>query len=114
MRQARRPPALLRFSVALQTRSTAPAGGSAGSALTETYTTVATTWASIEGLSGARFLAGQQLEDKITHRIIIRWRDPTSFTHVLNGTDRYRVRGALDPDGTRRHLELNCEQMRAV
>lgn len=97
----------------LQTRAQSPAGGSAGTELSETYTTVGTAYARIEGVAGAVYTAGVNTEERATHRITIRYRaDFTAWAYLLEGTARrWRVRSVVDLDGTRRYLTILAEEL---
>ena len=100
----------LRHRVVLEQRSSA--AGTSG-ALQHSYAPVATAWGGIEAVRGSVYAAGLQTEERITHRIVLRWRDPTGFDHVRqDGTShRFKVRDVRDPDGRRRELEIMAEEM---
>lgn len=104
----------LRHSVVLEQRrqDAAPSG-----ALLATYKHITTAWASLEGVGGAMYLDSVQLEEKITHRIFIRFRQRTDFDHISRSADgvvvqRFRVKNLRDPDGTRRWLQIEAEEIR--
>ena len=101
----------LRHRIALQTRVQAAAGGIGGSDLTDSFTTLDTVWATVEGLRGGRYVAGRQVEEIATHRITIRWRaDFTSWTHCAEGARRWRIHEVKDIAGDRQWLEILAEE----
>ena len=101
----------LRNRVTLEMRQQA-ADGSTG--IAETYALVAEVWGAVEATRGSVYIGSIQVGDAITHRITMRWLDPTTFTHlsVNEGAQRFRKRDARDPDGRRRWLEVMAEEMR--
>jgi len=101
----------LRNRVALEMRQQA-ADGSTG--IAETFAKVAEVWGAVEATRGSGYIGSIQVGDAITHRITLRWLDPTTFTHlsVNEGAQRFRKRDARDPDGRRRWLEVMAEEMR--
>lgn len=85
----------------------------AGFALLNTYDVIGEAYAQIEGVGGAAYQAGVQIEERITHRMTIRWRKRTDFNHVrirVSG-QRFRLRRLRDPDGMRRRLVLEVEEL---
>lgn len=98
----------LRHQVTLEQRNQMPndAGG-----ITETFAPVALVWAKVEAVRGAVYAAGVQVADGPTHRIIIRYRAMTDFDHLSDGARRWRMRDARDPDGKRRWVEINAEEL---
>ena len=79
--------------------------------ITTSYSAVAETWADIQAVRGAVYAAGLQVGEGPTHRILMRWRDPTAFDHLSRGDQRWRVRDARDPDGRRVMLEVMAEEL---
>lgn len=98
----------LRHSVVLERRRQ---GSGPGFALDTTYEGVGNAWARIEGVGGAMYQAGVQIEERITHRVTIRWRSRQDFNHILRNDQRYRVRRMRDPDGDRRWLVIEVEEI---
>lgn len=100
----------LRNLLTLQRRTDASDG--AGS-LTTTYADVGQVWAEIVMVGATRYAAGQQVAERVTHRITIRWRSSTDFTHLADDSGRrWRVReGPMDPDGRRRELVVFAEEL---
>lgn len=97
-----------RHLITLEMR-TQVANGSTG--ITETFVPVGDVWAHIGGVSGLVNIGTAQVEEGTTHRMVIRWVDPTTFTHFSRGSERFRVRGTRDPDFRRRQLEVMGEQL---
>lgn len=83
--------------------------GSTG--ITETFTDLGEVWAHVGGVQGLVAVGTAQVEEGVTHRMVIRWVDPTTFTHVSRDGERFRVRGTRDPDLRRRSLEIMAEQL---
>lgn len=99
----------LRHSVVLEQRKQ---GVDGGHDLKTSYVEVGDAFAAIEGVGGAAYQAGVQIEEKITHRITIRYRPRTDFNHIRRGTDqRFEVKRLRDPDGTRRWLVIEVEEL---
>lgn len=101
----------LRNRVTLEMRQQA---ADAGTGIAETFATVAEVWGAVEATRGSVYIGSIQVGEAITHRITLRWLDPTTFTHlsVNEGAQRFRKRDARDPDGRRRWLEVMAEEMR--
>jgi head-tail adaptor len=102
----------LRHRVVLEQRSQ---DSGADGALSDTFTEVDEVWGGVEGVRGSVYAAGLQLEERITHRITLRWRSPTGFNFIreLETGHRYKVRDARDPDGRRSLLEIMAEEANA-
>lgn len=104
----------LRHRVNLETRSQTPAGGTSGTTLTETFVAGAEVWARVELIRGGRYQDGVQVEDAPTHRITIRFRDDFErWRYLSEGTRRWRVVNAGDPDGHRQWIEFGCLELTA-
>lgn len=102
----------LRHRVVLEQR--AQAAGPSG-ALVETFAEVDEVWGGVEATRGSVYAAGLQLEERITHRITLRWRNPAGFNFIreLETGHRYKVRDSRDPDGRRTTLEIMAEEVNA-
>ena len=100
----------LRNRVRLEMRHQAP---DLGTGVTDTYAPVAEVWAQVEATRGSVYIGSLQISEVLTHRITMRWRDPTTFTHlsVNDGQQRFKKRDARDPDGRKRWLEVMAEEM---
>jgi len=73
---------------------------------------VAMLWAEIESLRGATRLAAGRLEQTITHRVMLRWRDDvTGAMRLRLGARVLLVHAARDPDERRARLVLDCEEI---
>ncbi len=73
--------------------------------------TVATVWGRIESLRGRERMHAMQLEDRVTHRVRIRYRDDvTAQQRLVIGSRVFNIRAVIDRDGRRRWLELLCEE----
>lgn len=101
-------PGRLRHRVRLEQRVQA-ADATVG--ITTTFAVVADTWADVMAVKGSVYAAGLQVGEGPTHRILLRWRDPTAFDHIAEGDRRWRVRDARDPDGRRVVLEVMAEEL---
>lgn len=99
----------LRHLLTLEQRTQA-ADGSVG--ITTGYTAVARVWAKVEATKGAIYVAGMQIGEGPTHRIVIRYRERTTFDHASEGARRWRVRDVRDPDGKRKWLEIMAEELK--
>jgi SPP1 family predicted phage head-tail adaptor len=98
----------LRHLLTLEQR-TQVADGAVG--ITTAYTTVTQVWGDVQATRGAVYLAGLQIGEGPTHRIVIRYRPRTTFDHVSAGARRWRVRDVRDPDGRRKWLEIMAEEL---
>lgn len=102
----------LRYRVALETRAQIAAGGAGGTGLAESFTTGARVWARVELIRGGRYQADVQTDDVPTHRITIRFReDFTTWRYISDGSRRWRVVNAGDPDGRRVWVEYGVTEL---
>ncbi len=107
----------LRWPVTIAKRVQAAAGTAT---ISESLTNLLAVHASIKSLGPMTFLAGEQTDRPVTHRIYIRWIDWLDLTHVivrqtirLDLTVRlevFRLRKIGEVDGRKRFLELLAEQ----
>lgn len=107
----------LRWPVTIAKRVQAAAGTAT---ISESLTNILRTHASIKSLGPMTFLAGEQTDRPISHRIYIRWLDWLDLTHVilrqtirLDQTSRlevFRIRKIGEVDGRKRFLEILAEQ----
>lgn len=87
-------------------RTSDGAGGS-----TVTWTDAATTWASIEPVSGHEPYVAQALRGRVTHKVRMRHRPGvTPANRLLHGTRVFNVQAALDDREEGRFLLLLCEE----
>jgi head-tail adaptor len=82
--------------------------------LTDTFLEVSGAWAHVGGVAGTIQVGTAQIEEGVTHRLVMRWVDPTTFTHFSLSGERYRVRGTRDPDARRKWLEVMAERLDAA
>lgn len=85
-------------------------GGAVG--LTETLTEVIELWAAIGASRPVVHIGDTQVLQEVTHRMVLPFVDPTTWTHVTvnAGAQRFRKRESRDPDGRRRLLEVMLEE----
>lgn len=85
------------------------ADGGGGYALA--WTTVATTWAAIQPITGGEQLAAMQLASPVTHRVVIRYRPGVSAgMRAKLGARLFNIRAVIDRAESKRYLELLCEE----
>ncbi len=77
---------------------------------TASWTTLATEWAQVEGLSGVERFAAQQVVAQLNYKITIRHRSDVNETHriLLSNGEILDIQSVLDPDGRRRELQILC------
>lgn len=98
----------LRWYVKLQGVTNAPA---VSGAMSSSYATVATVRARVKTLFGARNIAGQQTNHRVTDVFTIRKRSLDGWRYVLFNGRRYRVHQILRQGSRREWLELMAEDM---
>lgn len=98
----------MRHSVRLEKRRSSAA---AGFGMTHVYELIADAWCKIEGVGSATYQDGVQIGERITHRITMRYRQRQDFDHISRGDQRFRVQRMRDPDGTRRRLVVEAEEI---
>jgi len=78
----------------------------------ETWTTVATVWASIEPVSkGQQVFFSEQLQLRVTHKIVIRYRTDIAISQrITEGTTEYRVRACTAQKGGQHFTEILAEE----
>ncbi len=85
--------------------------GDAGTGVTIVWAKVATVSGSVKPLSGRETLQAMQLQARISHRIVIRYRaGVTTAMRVLFGTRLFNIQAVLDRDEDRRFLEIMVEE----
>lgn len=73
--------------------------------------TFATVWASVEALQGREYLAAQQVNAEVDHRIRIRYlAGVTPKMRVAFGARLFDVQAVLNPDGRNRELHLMAQE----
>ncbi|MGE5585726.1 MAG: phage head closure protein [Bacillota bacterium] len=84
-----------------------------GDPLPATWQTVATVWASVEALSGRLYFEAQQTAQQSDHRLTIRWRAGIEPGMIVRHDGReFTIQAVLDREGTRRWLQLICQEVR--
>ncbi len=72
---------------------------------------VATVWGKVEPLTGSERLRAMQIEDRLSHRIVIRYRPGTTpAMRIVFGSRVFNIRAAIDREERGRFLELLCEE----
>lgn len=101
----------LRHRVTIQQRAAGSPQKNPSGAPAESWTDVATVWASIEPLKGREFLEAQAIQSQISVRIRIRYlAGVTAGMRAVHSGDVYNIEAPLDPE--KRHIELHlmCSQ----
>jgi SPP1 family predicted phage head-tail adaptor len=107
--KGRRPVGALRRRLLLEAPVEAPDG--AGGSL-RTFETVAAVWAQVEWLSGDERWQGGRPEQRVSHRITLRWRAGVDAGRRLrDGEQSFDIRAVGDPDGGRRRLVCLVEEI---
>lgn len=103
-------PGRLRHQVAIQAR-TRTSDGQGGATDTWATVTAGTVWAAIEPASGAEVFAAHQLQQRVTHKVTLRYRDEvTTANRLLYGTRVLNIRSVLNPEERQRYLVLLVEE----
>jgi SPP1 family predicted phage head-tail adaptor len=77
--------------------------------LTRTWTVMAQIWGALRPLSAKAQQLAQQRDEETTHRVVVRFRDDiASGWRLRMGYRTFRIETVIDPDETRRYLELTC------
>lgn len=77
-----------------------------------TDTEYAKAWAKIEAMPGRDFQHADQVLGEVTHFVTMRYRDDVLATDVLLWDDKtLEVITAVDPNGMRDELNLNCKEL---
>jgi SPP1 family predicted phage head-tail adaptor len=80
--------------------------------ITETWSELATVWASVRSVSAREYYAARQVNAEVTHRVAIRYRsDVTPLMRLIWGSRTLEIVSALDKDGRERFLELLCTEV---
>lgn len=102
-------PGNYRHKITIQERLT---GQDSYGAPMESWTDLATAWASIEPLSGRELYAAQELNSEINVRIKMRYRPGVlSSMRILYGTRIFDILAVVDIEERHRVLELLCKEM---
>ena len=102
----------LRHRLVIQSENAAgDAGGGQGADPWADPVLVATVWGRVEPLTGGERLRAMQIEDRVTHRITIRYRAGiTPRMRVVFGARTFNIRAVINPEERNRMLELLCEE----
>ena len=98
----------LRHKVALQgpTRTSDGAGG-----YTEAFNTIANLFADIRPQNALESYRQGQIQEKVTHKIIIRYRTDIQTNYkIVDGSQTYMIKGIKNINNRNRFLELYCEE----
>jgi len=77
----------------------------------ETWSDVATVWASVQPLAGREYFQAQQIKADITLRIRMRYRSGIQPAMRLLFESRvFEIQAVIDPDERHRELELLCAE----
>lgn len=97
----------LRFAIERPVDAADDIGGAS-----RTWTGVATVWGRLETQGGEAAFVAHRPESAISHRIVIRWRaDITAALRLRLGARVFVINAATDPDGRRRFLRLQCDEI---
>ena len=106
----------MRHQVKIQSQSRSADGGGSSAV---SYSDVATVNASIKPLSGGDRLFGDQIEERITHMITIRFRRDVSYKNRLkydfadggvNYSRIFNIKRVINRDTRNRFLDILCEE----
>lgn len=77
-----------------------------------TFADVATLWARVEALGGTEDVSAGRAQGLVRTRITLRWRgDVDARMRIRHGTRLFAIIIAFDPDGRRRNLICQCEEI---
>ena len=78
----------------------------------ETWSDLASVWASIEPLRGREFFAARQFQAETTHKVTIRHRAGIGpRMRLLFGSRVFRIEAVIDPRERHEALELMCVEI---
>lgn len=78
------------------------------------WTNYTNAWAAVEDLSGRDYIQSQQLAEgsRVSTRITLRWRgDIDQSMRIKHGERTFSIQAILDPDGTKKMLQLMCSRL---
>jgi SPP1 family predicted phage head-tail adaptor len=82
-----------------------------GGGYSQTWTTFATVWAKIRGITGNERYTAQQIEAVTDYVVKIRYRPGVKATmRIKHGDKVLDIIAAFDPEGKRREMTLLCEE----
>ncbi len=101
----------LRHRLVIQAGQAASDGGGGQSDPWADPVIVATVWGKVEPLTGGERLRAMQIEDRLSHRIVIRYRPGiTPAMRIVFGSRVFNIRAAINHEERGRFLELLCEE----
>ena len=101
----------LRHRLSIQAERAASDGGGGLTDPCADPVTVATVWGKIEPLTGGERQHAAQIQDRFSHRIVIRHRTGiTAAMRVVFGARAFNIRAVIDPGERGRFLELLCDE----
>jgi SPP1 family predicted phage head-tail adaptor len=104
----------MRHRIALQ--NSTPSGDSRGGS-SLSWATADTVWAEVKPLSGSEALRGMEMQDRITHRITIRFRDDITInakSRVLWGSRIFNIRSVRNIDERGKYIVMSADEGVAV
>ena len=83
-----------------------------GGGTEEQWIDVATVWAAVEPIRGRERLEAMQLEQSVSHRVVIRYRPDVDGRNmrIVHRGRALHVQAVVSPDERNRWLELLCEE----
>jgi SPP1 family predicted phage head-tail adaptor len=83
----------------------------AGGGFAVSWTPISEAWARIVSSRASEGEEADDLVSRVSHAVRMRWRSDVGAGWRLVFDGRYlRVRAAVDPDGAKRWLDLDCEE----
>jgi SPP1 family predicted phage head-tail adaptor len=98
---------MLRHRVEIHSIKEVPDGG--GGFIDE-WQTDATVWAQIKPVSGVESLVGMQLQDSVTHDIIMRYRQLKAKQRIKFGDRLFNIQSVIDIEERGRWLQIRAEE----
>lgn len=99
---------LLRKRISIERLTETPDGGGGW---TVTWAELDKAWAYIKPLSGTESMVAMQLEDVITHDIVIRYRsDITAKDRIVYAGRDFNIISVINPEERDKWLQLRCEE----
>jgi SPP1 family predicted phage head-tail adaptor len=78
----------------------------------EAWSLVSNVWANINPAGGTEQMQAGQTEEKITHRVTIRWRsDLNTRQRFVYGTRVFLIHSMLDQEEAHREVDCLCEEI---
>jgi SPP1 family predicted phage head-tail adaptor len=93
--------------ITIQEQNRTPDGGGGFSVVWQSIAANPSVYASVVPLSGGEVLSMRQLENTVTHRVMIRYRsDITTAMRILNGTEVYDIKSIINIGGRNEYIEI--------